>query len=417
MHRTTQPGSCMSFRSACRLLGSSKYDLPPAPSPHVQSLMGRMESYPRSDGMESTSQRSASSYSPHSSQDGGLLGRFPKPAAPFRTPSATPSLDPGLINSLLRQQAERDQTILRLSDRVQTLEGDIAILKDANTELISGQKRLHNEMHELKEMHRLSSEQQNSVSRRLERSQEEILSYFQQHKTMTSSNTLGFHQNTLEPAIRVLSPFHRRRGTACRCIQSPHSNQCTPGNVHEDRGSASEDTANDPLFHETPKRAPQLSANRADSVSTLKCAPCDVSTGRTVRSASPAPSCTPSRTCSRPEVTYIRRAAIKLDLFDDDEEHVGGTPSLAQRLEQASGSGTTAQAPDIPTPQVADRMMIPLGAVQPNFILGASSLSHSGSKRRCAPMSWQSHQFARGQQARQQALVALRGGGVYMGDD
>jgi hypothetical protein len=122
----------------------SKYDVPsgaPASSPHSRSAVGRSDAYSRHDGADSASQRSVGSYSQHSSQDGAVLGRFPKPAAMFRTPAATPSLEPSLVNTLLRQQADRDETIRRLNDRVLSMEGAIATLKDTNAELLSGTKR------------------------------------------------------------------------------------------------------------------------------------------------------------------------------------------------------------------------------------------------------------------------------------
>eukprot|EP00962_Isochrysis_galbana_P019929 scaffold5808_cov128-Isochrysis_galbana.AAC.28 len=109
--------------------------------------MGRNDTYLRPEGADSASQRSAGSYSQHSSQDGAVLGRFPKPAAMFRTPATTPSLEPGLVNSLLRQQADRDETIRRLTDRVLGLEGAIATLKDTNVELMSSQTRREADAH------------------------------------------------------------------------------------------------------------------------------------------------------------------------------------------------------------------------------------------------------------------------------
>jgi len=59
----------------------------------------------------------------------------------FRTPATTPSLEPGLVNSLLRQQAERNKTIRGLTDRVLGMEGVIATLKDTNMELMRSQTR------------------------------------------------------------------------------------------------------------------------------------------------------------------------------------------------------------------------------------------------------------------------------------
>ena len=120
----------------------SKYEV--APSASMQSgccsgVGGRGDHYPRTDLGDS--QRSAGSYSQHSSQDGAVLGRFPKPAAPFRTPAGTPLLEPGLVNSLLRQQADRDDAMRRLNERVNSMEGTISALRDANSELMSGQKR------------------------------------------------------------------------------------------------------------------------------------------------------------------------------------------------------------------------------------------------------------------------------------
>jgi hypothetical protein len=67
-------------------------------------------------------------------------------------------------------------------------------------------------------------------------------------------------------------------------------------------------------------------------------------------------------------------------------------------------------------PTLSDRIVVPLGAARPAVILGATSLSHSGSKRRCAPLGWQSRQFARDQKARQEALYAL-GGIDYVDED
>eukprot|EP00962_Isochrysis_galbana_P018854 scaffold5466_cov108-Isochrysis_galbana.AAC.10 len=122
----------------------SKYDVPsaaPGLSPHARSVMGRNDMYLRPKDADSASQRSAGSCSQHSSQDGAVLGRFPKPAAMFRTPATTPSLEPGLVNSLLRQQAERNKTIRGLTDRVLGMEGVIATLKDTNMELMRSQTR------------------------------------------------------------------------------------------------------------------------------------------------------------------------------------------------------------------------------------------------------------------------------------
>eukprot|EP00962_Isochrysis_galbana_P010747 scaffold2990_cov119-Isochrysis_galbana.AAC.1 len=82
----------------------SKYNVPSAATasgPHGRSAMGRADMYLRPEGADSASQRSAESYSRHSSEDGAVLGRFPKPAAIFRTPAATPSLEPDLVNLLL----------------------------------------------------------------------------------------------------------------------------------------------------------------------------------------------------------------------------------------------------------------------------------------------------------------------------
>ena len=75
----------------------------PAARPDAYQLAARAGASAHGDA--GASQRSAGSLSQCSSQDGAVLGRFPKPSAPFRTPAATPSLsDGGLVQSLLRQQ-------------------------------------------------------------------------------------------------------------------------------------------------------------------------------------------------------------------------------------------------------------------------------------------------------------------------
>ncbi|EOD41399.1 hypothetical protein EMIHUDRAFT_448786 [Emiliania huxleyi CCMP1516] len=196
----------MSMATACRLLGPSKYELgpaalglpPPMPAARPDAYQLAARAGASAHGDAGASQRSAGSLSQCSSQDGAVLGRFPKPSAPFRTPAATPSLsDGGLVQSLLRQQAERDETMRQLEGKARN-QHDVQICSSPqhtlppspgeNAELKRGQQRHNEEMHALDAQRREELQTlEERLGARLKRTQEEVFGLFQRHRLVACS--------------------------------------------------------------------------------------------------------------------------------------------------------------------------------------------------------------------------------------
>jgi len=257
-------------------------------------------------------------------------------------------------------------------------------------------------------MQRSSSEDQERVSGRLERGQDEILSYTQQQKALAS------------PAPRVAPwsappPQQQRSGA-----QSPKVRRRTP-------------LPPSPVLRQPLKfscsSSGQLSSEEQPSPKqrhVLREIQHPLSNGNYApprRPASPTPSYAPSCAPSVAASVYMARAAFKLDLFDDDDHDEVGV-HYSQRLDQPAEQGVPSRAPALSAAgreqQAAlrpGRIVVPLGSARPSAVLGATSLSHSGSKRHIAPTSWQSHQFAREKPGRHEALLALGGPATYFEED
>eukprot|EP00962_Isochrysis_galbana_P018855 scaffold5466_cov108-Isochrysis_galbana.AAC.11 len=236
-------------------------------------------------------------------------------------------------------------------------------------------------MHEIKGMQCSSVEQQERVAARLERSQDEIISLSRNQKMAAYSTA---PPRTAPPAATILpsprfsahSPqIHRRAPVLPSPASSSRPLRSSLG------GSGNEDQ---PV--KTSQRIPPLYDARSGGKSIRT--PSEASLHLGLRPSSPALSCTPSCTPS----LYLRRAAIKQDLFDDDGDDAPmmmrpSSGTLPRSLDSPAAAATP--SPMSP-PTLSDRIVVPLGAARPAVILGATSLSHSGSKRRCAPLGWQS---------------------------
>jgi hypothetical protein len=248
-------------------------------------------------------------------------------------------------------------------------------------------------MHELKGMQRASAEQQDRAAARLERSHDEIISFIHNQKMAASCAPLAA-TIPASPRFSVQSPHVRRRMPG---LPSPASssrplrpNFCGSGN--EDQ----------PV--KTPQRRSPLYDARS-GVNNIR-TPSEASQQRGLRPPSPTLSCAPSCT----PFLYPRRAAVKQDLFDDDTDDAPMMRPLGGALPpRTPESPSAACSLSEMSPPALDRIVVPLGAAHPSVVLGATSLSHSGSKRQCPPLGWQSRQFAREQYARQEALYVLAG--------
>lgn len=443
----------------------SKYDPPStAPSPCLaradpqRSFLGPSAVH----SIESASQRSAGSYSQHSSQDGAVLGRFPKPAAgPFRTPVATPSLESGLVNSLLRQQAERDEAIRRLNDEVNSMEGAIATLKEHNAELVTGQKRrapaepgaharartphprpdsrplaapravrpaVHEEMIELKQQHRASAEHQDRRADRLERGQDEILSFFQQQKVVAPSLPASRAPSipSSSPRFRATPPSsqHHRPAMVPR-MPSPSSHPCDWKPFRASPAAINGSSVRMDLPSSRLACEPQRALKRR--------VPLDGLDGGGAASQpryplSPTPSTTPS---SRSAVIFAKPKPV--DLFDDEEEEA----DLCQAdLRQADfRKADLRQACDEATAPAAARVggfalpaekgtgplrtfaLLRPPAERASVVLGATSLAGSGSKRAVAPSHSQSRRYERHEPARREVLLSIGGPSCFDYDE
>jgi hypothetical protein len=265
-------------------------------------------------------------------------------------------------------------------------------------------------MHELKGMQRASAEQQDRVAARLERSQDEIVSLIQNQKMAASAPASSPPPAPCAPTVpasprfSAQSPQVRRRTPA---LQPSPAYAARPFRSSP-TNAAAQRFGNDSLPVGTPQHRP-TPLDARDAGRSIR-APSEASLHRGERPSFPAlsyaPSCTPS--------SYVRCTAVKQDLFDDDEPM---TPVNPAPIPQAPPAAAVAPVPpETAPPTLPDRIVVPLGAARPSVILGATSLSHSGSKRQCAPLAYQSRRYSRGQPARQEVLYAL-GDIDYMDED